>query len=422
MGDDKSASELRTTGEQVAERPTPSKVFVCYPKSRQPEAERVYDHLSSLGLDVWLDKKRLVLGDDWEAEIRRAVAQTDFFVVLFCREFDSAGFRHREVRWAIDALNHRPPFSTFIIPFILEPCDIPEWAAAFHAGDYAEKPSTVEQLTEAFEKHLGRSFRSTPSGRKTRRHQARPANKPTYVTVVDEFGHDGAYAPHDPRFSQSPVFGFGGVLIPINHCISVLENFKKLITDFQFETKIKGTRIFRAQLFSQDAGRVRNVVRFASRLLNLLESHQSWLVYVGVVKYETPDKHDARALHLSCTRKLVETLNKFLHESDAMSVLITDQHTLQEERARVIKNLYKADYTRIIDTSFVATSTHSELTQLADVSCALFHHVIRYRIDPMSFDFLKGYDERFGNYFDDLAIGDSIIKSGGASAAKAFGC
>jgi hypothetical protein len=60
-------------------------------------------------MDPWLDKYKLVLGDDWEAEIKKAVRTADCFVVCLKPGFDDTGFRQQEVRWALDALNLRPP-------------------------------------------------------------------------------------------------------------------------------------------------------------------------------------------------------------------------------------------------------------------------------------------------------------------------
>src|SRR5882762_6509699 len=77
------------------------KVFICYAKEDQDEADRLFRRLRRGGFDPWMDKHRLVLGDNWEREIRSAVIETDF-VESWAQTHDEIGFRQQEVRWALD--------------------------------------------------------------------------------------------------------------------------------------------------------------------------------------------------------------------------------------------------------------------------------------------------------------------------------
>lgn len=131
------------------------KVFICHSKKDASTAEELFQHLSAAGAEPWLDKKNLVLGDDWEREVIKAVAAADAFVVCLRPGFDDIGFRQKEVRLAIEALKLRPPGRGFIIPFVLEPCTLPDWCKRFHAGSDLSKPTTHEELIQAIEKHCG---------------------------------------------------------------------------------------------------------------------------------------------------------------------------------------------------------------------------------------------------------------------------
>ncbi len=127
-------------------------VFLCYANKDAEAANGLFDELASVGADPWLDKRKLVHGDDWEHEIKNAVAKADAFVACLTSGFDQIGFRQKEVRWALDALELRPLGRGFVIPFIIEPCDLPEWSKRFHAGDLS-KPTTFDELIRAVEKH-----------------------------------------------------------------------------------------------------------------------------------------------------------------------------------------------------------------------------------------------------------------------------
>lgn len=128
-------------------------VFVCYAKEDVVKAEEVFVELRTAGADPWLDKRKLVLGDEWEHEIKKAVRGADAFVACLRPGFDDIGFRQQEVRWAIEALQRRPPGKGFIIPFIIEPCALPDWCKPFHAGGDLSKATTIDELIRAVEKH-----------------------------------------------------------------------------------------------------------------------------------------------------------------------------------------------------------------------------------------------------------------------------
>ena len=136
----------------MKERKGPS-VFICYAKEDREQAESIATFLDRAGADPWLDKRKLVLGDDWEAEIKKAVMGSDAFVVCLRPEFQKVGFRHNEVRWALDAWRARPSGRGFLIPFITEPCDLPEWCRPIHAGPDLGKRTELIDLVRAIEKH-----------------------------------------------------------------------------------------------------------------------------------------------------------------------------------------------------------------------------------------------------------------------------
>ena len=100
---------MRTpTDKTVSVRANRPKVFICHAKDDSEKAEKLYELLLIAETDPWLDKRKLVLGDNWEQEIKKAVAAADAFVVCLRPGFDEVGFRQQEVRWAIEALRTPP--------------------------------------------------------------------------------------------------------------------------------------------------------------------------------------------------------------------------------------------------------------------------------------------------------------------------
>ncbi len=99
----------------------------------------LYTRLTKDGVDAWLDKEKLLPGQDWELEIRKAVREADVVVVCLSKQFNQAGFRQKEVRLALDTAMEKPEGEIFIIPARLEECDTLESLRKWHWVDLFEE-------------------------------------------------------------------------------------------------------------------------------------------------------------------------------------------------------------------------------------------------------------------------------------------
>lgn len=113
----------------------PLKVFLCHAHADRDAVKALYTRLTKDGVDAWLDKEKLLPGQDWELEIRKAVREADVVVVCLSKQFNQAGFRQKEVRLALDTAMEKPEGEIFIIPARLEDCDAPEIVQRYHWVD-----------------------------------------------------------------------------------------------------------------------------------------------------------------------------------------------------------------------------------------------------------------------------------------------
>ena len=79
----------------------PLKVFLSHAHADADAVRALYDRLVADGVDAWLDKEKLIPGQDWEREIRKAVREADVVIVCLSKQFNKAGYRQKEVRWAV---------------------------------------------------------------------------------------------------------------------------------------------------------------------------------------------------------------------------------------------------------------------------------------------------------------------------------
>jgi len=102
-------------------------VFLCHAKEDKPKVRELYRRLRSDGIDVWLDERSLLPGQDWRVEIPKAVRESD--VVIVCMSPVSArkeGFVQAEINFALDKALEKPEGTIYIIPAKLEECDAPD--------------------------------------------------------------------------------------------------------------------------------------------------------------------------------------------------------------------------------------------------------------------------------------------------------
>jgi hypothetical protein len=101
-------------------------VFVSYAKEDRDLASKYYDLLANEGASPWMDVKNLLPGQNWEAEIQKAFSNANVVVLLLSkRSIGKRGFVQREANDAIERLRYKQPTDIYVIPLLLEPCDVP---------------------------------------------------------------------------------------------------------------------------------------------------------------------------------------------------------------------------------------------------------------------------------------------------------
>lgn len=104
----------------------PLRLFLCHCSGDKPIVRELDAYLRSLAIDVWFDERNLLPGQNWDTEVKKALATSD--VVLIClsqKAADRIGYLQKEIRTALDYADEVPDDVLFIIPGRLEECDVP---------------------------------------------------------------------------------------------------------------------------------------------------------------------------------------------------------------------------------------------------------------------------------------------------------
>ncbi|HKJ40324.1 MAG TPA: toll/interleukin-1 receptor domain-containing protein [Anaerolineales bacterium] len=128
-------------------------IFLIHAHSDKESVHKLYQRLIADGMNAWLDAERLQPGQDWQNEIRNALLKCDVVLVCLSSGFDKQqGYRHEELKLALEKANFLPDDEVFIIPVRLEKCDLPESLRHLHrvdlfkAGGYKKLVGALQQV------------------------------------------------------------------------------------------------------------------------------------------------------------------------------------------------------------------------------------------------------------------------------------
>ena len=113
-------------GSYAFEAQVQPQVFVAYVAEDLELARRLCDSLTAAGCSPWLDKDKLMPGQNWPRAIQRAIEISDAFVACFSpRALVKRGQFQAELHHALDCARLLPLESVFVIPVRFERCAVP---------------------------------------------------------------------------------------------------------------------------------------------------------------------------------------------------------------------------------------------------------------------------------------------------------
>jgi CheY-like chemotaxis protein len=159
-----------------------AKVFISYSRMDEVYAQRLFNYLKVLGIDVWLDKECLLPGQDWEREIKEAIGSSDFVaLILSNKSIRRRGYFQKEVRLTLDVLKTIPFGHIFLLPIRIDQCEVPSEIAAVNYVDlFPNWQSGIKKIVKSIELQSGIQFKARIAEKSS--HQ----DKPSVLLVNDQ--------------------------------------------------------------------------------------------------------------------------------------------------------------------------------------------------------------------------------------------
>ncbi|MBL8063493.1 MAG: toll/interleukin-1 receptor domain-containing protein [Anaerolineales bacterium] len=135
--------------------------FLIHSHADRKEVHDLYKCLSRDGIKVWMDVESLQPGQDWRREIHKAILKSDVAVVCLSVHFNKQeGYRHEELRIALEKTKFISGDEVSIIPIRLTACDMPESLQHLHRVDLFERGG-YRKLLLALQGQAGKPFGRT---------------------------------------------------------------------------------------------------------------------------------------------------------------------------------------------------------------------------------------------------------------------
>jgi len=108
--------------------PKKPQIFISYARSDKVAVKNIYDKLASLNsIKPWLDEKEILGGEKWDTVIRRAIRDSQLFLLCLSRNsIQRRGVLQREVKIALDVLEEKLETDIFLIPTWIETGPVPQ--------------------------------------------------------------------------------------------------------------------------------------------------------------------------------------------------------------------------------------------------------------------------------------------------------
>ncbi|MFG6105297.1 SUMF1/EgtB/PvdO family nonheme iron enzyme [Leptothoe sp. EHU-05/26/07-4] len=135
------------------------RIFLAYASEDKEAVTHLYQRLKERGFHPWLDKVDLLPGQNWRAEIPKAIRESGVFIACLSKKsVAKQGYIQREFRMALQKMGDMPTGKIYLIPVRLNDCQVPElrqeeyginladyqWVDLFQDGEFERLVKSIE--------------------------------------------------------------------------------------------------------------------------------------------------------------------------------------------------------------------------------------------------------------------------------------
>ncbi len=243
-----------------------------------------------------------------------------------------------------------------------------------------------------------------------------------YIAYLDEFGHIGPYVSRtDPKYNDSPIFGLGGIILPVESVRPFATWFFQLKCNLlKFELKQDGTHPAKWEKKGSALYTLKNIESYpelrqaTNRIFNKIEKSGGHAFFVGLQKRFPPDMHDPVSLYRAVLMEAIKRLDQYCVVRDSTFLVIIDElsETFRKEIVESSGRTMFGDDGRkaLIEPPIQAESHLYQTLQCADWICGITGRVGCFFTNPDEYPDFEGAEKYFGNRLRTISPGSGIRK------------
>ena len=236
-----------------------------------------------------------------------------------------------------------------------------------------------------------------------------------------QFGHPGPFVSRgDRRFSQSPVFGLAGYILP-HHQVRHFATFFFQLKANMLSAELKRNRQHPATwekkgtdlITTKNIRRYRAIREGLARLLSEIRKCNGKIFFYGREKYQTPEASNASGLYTTVLSHSIRQLDDFCCTRNAKFLMILDQHS---DRIKLLesatKTMFGADSPArcLLEPPFQVESHLYQTIQAADWIATMTGRLLAHHIEPQQYQDWIWAEEYFGREIRSLTTHSSLWK------------
>ncbi|HWZ22788.1 MAG TPA: toll/interleukin-1 receptor domain-containing protein [Cytophagaceae bacterium] len=102
-------------------------IFISYASEDFKVADKIYSYFDNGFYKPWLDKRKLLPGQNWDIEIRQSLRNANFVIFLLSEDsVNKRGYFQKEYKLALEFCEEKLDDDIYIIPIKINGCETPE--------------------------------------------------------------------------------------------------------------------------------------------------------------------------------------------------------------------------------------------------------------------------------------------------------
>lgn len=253
-----------------------------------------------------------------------------------------------------------------------------------------------------------------------------------YFAYLDEFGHIGPFiSKNDPKHNTSPVFGFAGIVLPIEEVRKFSTFFYKLkcnLLAWEIANNTNPVPTYQWEKKGSSLYTVQNVEKYPElrnatfRIMNKIKNIGGYVFYSGIEKEPPSPTHTPEALYISVLRDCIRRLDRYCSENRATFNMFLDAVDSDEPGSRRkfrLKGISAAgtemfgahnggSCQTLLEPPYQLESHLYQNLQCADWFCALIGRRLTYAVQPNQYSDYKVIEDYFGARLTNIQRANSL--------------